>query len=1124
MRSKDLMTKQVSIKFLTIAIFCLMLTANNVFAQSQASTGQITGVVADSTGAVVPNAAVTLVSKDTNRTQEVTTSDDGVYRFVLLQPGTYSVKTSSSGFGEQTLDVEVQVGRTTDANFTLGAGNVSATVEVTAEGVQTTSSNSDAVLNETAIQNLPINGRRFQDFATLTPTAQIDPSRGQISLSGQRGINTNVNVDGVDFNQPFFGGIRGGERSNSSFTIPQESIREFNVVAAGYSAEFGRSSGGIINVVTKSGTNNLRGSAFYLLRPRQLARANAYAKALQEQRLSQIVINGQTGVDATLAPTQQQFGGSIGGPIVNDKLFYFGSYEQQRFRAPRQILYPLLVGLTPTAAQTEVFNFYRAQEVPFTQTNDAYAGLGKIDWQVNEANRFNIRFNYSRNNAINGASTGETSFDPTTSRALGTNGTEKDRNLSTVGQLISNFGATAINELRFQYAREDRPREANEISPNVFTGIGEFGTRNFLPTTQFDTRYQVTDAITFLAGNHTFKFGGEYSRIFAEQVFGFGQTGEYSLTGQSTANTLALLGTTPVIPTAPATNTFLGRFDATQAIYRQQIGNLQATIKVQELSFFAQDAWRVTPKLTVNYGLRAEQQYNPDPDISNTDLVNLVRNAQFPRNGNKGFDPSQIPDSGWQFGPRLGFAYDPAGDGKTVVRGFAGVYYARTPLLLLADSINNYRLPPGNVRAILGSGGVGVNQAAFNTFLGTPAGQPYRQITGCNPTGTAVQIALCTPNTIYRQFAILGINLNSSPINRLPTLTPAQVQQIATTLNPTFNPNIVSGIAVTGTDPDFKNPQSFQFGFGVEREIASNFIIGIDYSQVKTSFLQRNVDLNLPAPIFLDPSIDPAQRPYFGITRPAFVPTSIAVRPRPVAQLSNVQVRESSAKSLFRSLTFRTRVVRKWGQLNAYYTLSRNSSDDDNERDAGGVLFTNPYNLSNEYGPSRLDRTHQFVASPIFFLPYGFEASSTVRLRSGSPINTIVNTDLNGDGLNNDRPYLVAGVELPRNYYRNRPVYDIDLRVQKGFNFSERRRLIFSAEFFNIFNLSNIQISGVGTTAFCQGAAATLNRCGLDGSNNLNFLQVKEQNPTNVNFGKIITSNNPGSQVFQMQLGARFQF
>jgi len=304
------MTKKLFTRLLPAVMITIIAMTGSLLAQT-GGTGSISGVVSDSTGAVVKGASVTLTSKATNQAQTSTTSDDGLFTFVLLQPGDYSIKATAGSFAPVALDAKVQVGRTTDANITLGVAGVSAVVEVTAEGIQTTTNNFDAVQSAAAIENLPINGRRFQDFVTLTPTAQVDPSRGQISLSGQRGINSNVNVDGVDYNQPFFGGIRGGERSNSSFTLPQEAIREFQVVAAGYSAEFGRSSGGIVNAVTKSGTNELRGSLFYLLRPQQLARANDFAKELGIQRLNAL------GIDATLAPTEQQFGGPIGCPIVN---------------------------------------------------------------------------------------------------------------------------------------------------------------------------------------------------------------------------------------------------------------------------------------------------------------------------------------------------------------------------------------------------------------------------------------------------------------------------------------------------------------------------------------------------------------------------------------------------------------------------------------------------------------------------------------------------------------------------------------------------------------------------------------------------------------------------------------
>jgi hypothetical protein len=864
-----------------------------------------------------------------------------------------------------------------------------------------------------------------------------------------------------------------------------------------------------------------------------------------------------------LAPTQHQFGGSIGGPIKKDRLFFFGAYEQQKFNAPRQIVFgipstfPGSIPLTP--GQQEVLAFYRGEQTDYELTNDAFAGLARVDWNVNDQHRFNARFSASKNEAENAVSRGETSLDPTTTQALSTNGTEENKTKILVAQLVSNFTPKTVNELRLQFAREDRPRFSNSALPQIATSFATFGATNFLPTTQYDTRYQVADSLTYITGNHNIKFGGEYSRLFANQTFGFNQFGGYALSiGSTPANIFdALLRladeTTVIPPVAPSTTptVIIGRFDDTRARYNRQIGNLQAEFKVQELAFFGQDSWRISPKLSVNYGLRVEQQYNPTPENSNTAIVNVVRNTIFPIRGT-GYDPSDIPNSGWQWGPRVGFAYDPEGEGKMVIRGFAGYYYARTPLIVLADSTNNYRLPPANVSTTLPF--TGFSQTAFNTFLGTAAGQPYRQITGCNPSGTADQRARCTPNSVFRQFAIIGVNLNNSPLDNLPIISPEQISSIASGLG--LNPNPFVGAQVTGHAEDFKNPRSFQFGFAVEKEIARNLVVGIDYAQVKTDHIQRNRDLNLPAPLTAEQYISFLQanntaanfntlvsngsigairqsgRSYIAINTPAgltFPTGSVSTRQRPTqAQqgfaLGAVQVRESTAKSLYRGLTFRTRLNSRRVQLNAYYTWSRLLGDDDNERDAGGVAYADPYDLSREYYRSRLDREHQFVANPIFFLPYGFEVSSAIRLRSGNPLNPTSGADLNGDGVNNDRPLQVPGIVYQRNFFRNRSIYDVDMRVQKGFNFDERKRLILTAEFFNILNRPNI-IFPTPNTATSSGAAgqycsAASQLCGLQGvTNSQFFLQVRDA------AGNILVNNtNPGSQVFQMQLGARFQF
>ena len=212
----------------------MVLSLNSVLAQSQASTGQIVGTVKDPQGAAVPNATVTVNNIATGLTQTLTSNGDGAFRAVLLPVGDYTVKVNAPGFGEFVQSgYQVQIGSSLDANITLQINSVNEVVQVTSASVETTAVQSSATINSTAITSLPINGRRFQDFALLTPTADIDPTRNQITLAGQRGINTNIQIDGADYSNPFFGGIRGGERSSFAPTFPQESIREFQVVASG---------------------------------------------------------------------------------------------------------------------------------------------------------------------------------------------------------------------------------------------------------------------------------------------------------------------------------------------------------------------------------------------------------------------------------------------------------------------------------------------------------------------------------------------------------------------------------------------------------------------------------------------------------------------------------------------------------------------------------------------------------------------------------------------------------------------------------------------------------------------------------------------------------------------------
>lgn len=1120
----------------------VLLMSGSAFAQAQATSGQIAGTVVDQTGAVVANATITATNPATGFKQTTTSNGDGEYRLVQLPPGEYNVTAEAGSFQPTTFEkITVLVGRIFDLKITLGVSGSSDVVEVTAGGVQVSRSEADNIQNAAAIQNLPINGRRFQDFVTLSPAAQVEGRRGQISLSGQKGIyGANVNVDGVDYNQPFFGGIRGGERSNTAFTIPQESIREFQVVSAGYSPEFGRSTGGLVNAVTKSGTNQFHGSAFYLIRPSEASRTNDFFRAVEANILS------STGVARAVkpAPTQQQFGGSIGGPIVKDKFFFFFAYEQQRFRNNREVFFDNLVNVTPITRQAEAFNFFNGLRQRFDQTNDAFAPFVRLDWTINSRNSLAVRYNFGFNRALNANATGNQIL-PTTQSALSNNGAERNRNNIGVVQFNTTLTPTLINEFRYQFAREDRPRSSNSSLPTATTFVGNFGAVGFLPTTQFDTRNQFIDNITWLKGDHSFKFGVDYSRLFVNQLFGFNQFGAYTFVGVNTAaGVLDNLSSTNFISNTTTGLTNFGRFDQTTARYNRQIGNRLGEYTVNQLAFFAQDSWKIRPNLTINYGLRWDGQFNPDPDATNTALVNGVSNFQYPIDV-PGFrrNPATIPDDTEQFAPRFGVAWDPFNNGKSVFRANVGYFYATTPLLLLAASQNNFRATPGDVSVQLpfsvpspfltnASSGAPVNPAylpfanAFNANAGTAAYRAFFGNLPTNPTNNqAVQNIL--PNSVYRQFFLGGVNLNNSPLGNLPNVTPDQINSIAALLGA----STASTLQPTFTAGDFRNPRSIQFGFGYEYQVLKGFTVGIDFNQITTSFLQRNRDLNLPFPVVGRNPVagDISLRPIFGIT---------AGTARPNTNVGQLTVRESTARSRFRSMVIRAKVERKWGQFNAFYTLSDNFSSDDQERDAGGFTYTDSFNLASEYNFSELDRRHQFVMQPLFYMPYGFEVASTIRLQSAPPINALVGSDVNQDNVNNDRPYSAPGVAYKRNAFRNRPFYNFDLRVQKGFRITESQRLVLSVEFFNLFNAMNLSLSGAAVTNLCDftGLSGTTltaaqRNCGLAGSiTNPNFLSLRDNRAflpgtttPNPRAGQLLLNNNSGS-VFQMQFGVRYQF
>ena len=1006
-------------------------------AQSQATTGEVGGGVVDAQGAAVPGVTVTAKSPNTGVLRTAVTNSQGLFSLPLLPPDSYDLTFELSGFSVVTRPVRITVGSSLTLTQTLQVSSVAETVTVTASPILESSATvRTTTVDAEAIANLPINGRRFQDFITLTPTVQVDPQRGQLSFAGQRGINSNVSIDGADYNQPFFGGIRGGERSNNAFTVPQESVQEFQVVAAGYSAEFGRSTGGLVNAITKSGTNALHGSLFYVNRNRDWAERNAFGQ--------------------NAAPTQQQYGGSVGGPITKDRLFYFAALESQSFENTRAVVFNL-TGIARTADNAEAYDYYRSLETPFETTNDALAILGRTDYQVSGSGRLSLRYSFSDNDAKNANATGNALADTTVS-ALSNNGTEKDRTNTVVGQYTSTIRSNVLFETRGQYSREQRPRDANERTPLVTNAVGNYGTVSFLgENIQRDWRVQGAANLTAVVGRHTMKAGIEFNHVDAYQKFGFNQFGTWNLSGTGT-NALEVLSA------GGPTGT---RFDSTAATYTKQLGNLELALATDELAFFVQDAWRVTNGFTLNYGLRWEGAFNPTPDANNDFMLDALRNFTFPLG--RTVDPTHIPDQLGQFGPRVGFAWDPGADGKTVVRGYSGLYYARTPMLLWAAPMNNFRIPPGDLSVQL----------------------PF-SVPG-NPN-----------NTIAKQMALIGINLNNYPLDNLPILTTEQITQVAGALGLVVNSYL--GAQPIAVDQDYKNPRAIQGGAGIEREIRSGVTVAADFTYVKTDYLQRNRELNLGQPA-VRPT-DPALRPIF--------PTA-----RPNTSLGSVQLREASAESEFTALTLSNRIRKPWGLVSVNYVLSKSMSDDDNERDAGGVQYENTFDLSTEWGPARLDRRHQFNGYVVYFGPYGFDVSTGFRFLSGVPIDASFGRDINNSRGGVDRPYSGPGQPFARNGFRNEPFKDVNFRVQWGVDVATTRRLIVTADFFNIFNWDNIQLTGTAVTNYCAGTAP--DDCGFGAPTNPNFLSLTDQVPTSSTFGQLIRTNNPGAPR-QVQLGVRFQF
>src|SRR4051794_32376080 len=599
----------------------------------------INGTVTDASGGLVTGAKITATQTSTGAQRTTQTSSAGLYSFTALPAGNYDVTVEAAGFKQTKFTaVPVSVGAVVTLDAHLEVGATQDTVDVTADApvIETSRSQTSTVVNQRAISDLPINGRNFLDFAVLTPGVVRDPSRGgDLSFGGQRGTANSLTVDGSDANNVFFGqstGRAGTGRSPYSFS--QDAVQEFQVSANGYAAEIGRAGGGVINVITKSGTNEWHGTAFEFFRDKAL---NANSWENNRARLPKRNYHFN------------QFGGNLGGPIVKNKAFFFFDYDGQRNNEPITVI-------PGAAAPSDALSQQAFQSLqkyfaayPRSLNNDVY--LGKVDLFLTSAQRLSIRYNGNRFTGVNYENSGSTS-------AAGHTGNSSVTSDNVSGTHTFVLSGAAVLDSRLTYTRDNEPGEANSSDPEAVIRQGgasviTIGRNNFSPRYTNARTIQWADSLSYVRGRHTYKLGLDFNFQHIDNYF----PGNFS--GSYTFNSYA-----DFAANRP--------FSFTQAFAGANTEGPLSTPNVNEYAFYVQDSWRVSEALTLNYGIRYDLFDLSHPKVTNPDPGLAAANL----------DTSVIPLDKNNVGGRFGFAYRLTRSGNTVLRGGTGNYYGRTPSIL----------------------------------------------------------------------------------------------------------------------------------------------------------------------------------------------------------------------------------------------------------------------------------------------------------------------------------------------------------------------------------------------------------------------------------------------------------
>lgn len=641
-----------------LLVLLLLLCPLTAFAQSEVGGATLNGTVTDPSAAVISGATVKLSSSDTGLSRVVTTNGAGVYSFLRVPVGAYTLTIDHPGFRPNRIEnVALGIGSVVNLDFQLTVGPSTQVFQIQADVpmVETERTQTATTVNQKSIDGLPVNGRNFINFVTLTPGVVTDPTRGgDLSFGGQRGPANSLLVDGGSSDNLFYGQAV-GRTGFRPYSFSEDAVQEFQVNTNSYPAEVGRAGGGVINVVTKSGTNQVHGSAFEFYRDRAM-NANTFT-------------NNRANTDLGIAsyiPRQpyhfNQFGGSLGAPIVKDKLFAFVNYDGQRNTAPQLITPSIPVPAANLAALGKYLT-------PYTTGANNDVGLVKIDWNINDTQRLSARYNINRFTGVNFEAFSGTS-------ALEHTGDSKVTTDNVAINYSKTIGSNKVLDLRYIFVRDNEPGFANSALPETVISSGvTFGRNNFSPRYANDKTNNIIGSLSMVKGRHTFKAGADINIEKIANYFPGYFSGSYSFPSYA-----AFAAGTPT----SFTQAFAGPGTTGATTYPN----------VNEYAFYAQDAWRVSQRLTLNLGLRYDYFDYAQGTIRNSDPGLIAA----------GFKTDKLPVDGNNIAPRFGFSYKPfANNERFVVRGGYGIFYARTPNILLNTAlaqngiqVRTYTIFPGN--------------------------------------------------------------------------------------------------------------------------------------------------------------------------------------------------------------------------------------------------------------------------------------------------------------------------------------------------------------------------------------------------------------------------------------------